>query len=525
MEEFAIQDPTQLLAAASEFAYYPGFQTDASAKDFLDRFPLPVIINALQSKTDVPGLESTLVACLERIFRTKYGTSLIPHYMPFVQVGLQAESQLVKCLACKTVSYLLEKVDRSAGFGAELVIDYDVYPLLLDCLINGNENVAAASMDAIKNLASSPEGMDIIFPAYMDEVTHLRNLAARSSSLGHIRVLALIVKLFSISSSVASVVYNLNLLSLLEAVVSNHNDMLTTLSVLELIYELAEVPHAIEFLSRTNLLQILPMTISNPLVESILRSRAIMISGRLLSKEDIFMSIDESIVKTALLAIDGRLKALERQDVDECESALEALGQVGSSIHGAALILSSSSPIAKHVVDAAFDRRERGKQLAALHALGNIVGENRLEDHRMLNDEAEENLRRLIYETAAKSQKITPSGLLLSTLQQDSEIRLAAYGLIAGLVARPWCLIEICSKQEIINIVIGAHIESAKMGMEARHNCCQVIYKTLLTSNILNSDPALTAIASKLQEAVRRGPYLARGWAEAQPVVMTAERF
>ena len=54
---------------------------------------------------------------------------------------------------------------------------------------------------------------------------------------GRVRVLALVVKLFSISSSVASVVYNSNLLSLLEAEVSSANDTLVTLSVLELYYE------------------------------------------------------------------------------------------------------------------------------------------------------------------------------------------------------------------------------------------------------------------------------------------------
>lgn len=54
---------------------------------------------------------------------------------------------------------------------------------------------------------------------------------------GRVRVLALIVKLFSISSSVASVVYNSNLLSLLVEEVRNVNDMLITLSVLELLYE------------------------------------------------------------------------------------------------------------------------------------------------------------------------------------------------------------------------------------------------------------------------------------------------
>jgi len=46
---------------------------------------------------------------------------------------------------------------------------------------------------------------------------------------------------------------------------------------------------------------------------------------------------------------------------------------------------------------------------AALHALGNISGETRSKNNIILNAEAEENLRRLIYETAARSSKLTPS--------------------------------------------------------------------------------------------------------------------
>lgn len=57
---------------------------------------------------------------------------------------------------------------------------------------------------------------------------------------GRVRVLALVVKLFSISSSVASAVYNSNLLSLLEAELSNENDTLVTLNVLELLYEVCQ---------------------------------------------------------------------------------------------------------------------------------------------------------------------------------------------------------------------------------------------------------------------------------------------
>ncbi|KAH9763939.1 ARM repeat superfamily protein [Citrus sinensis] len=374
-DELSMDDSNQLLDSASDFAYHPGVQNDAAAKNFLDRFPLSVILNTLQTKPDVPGLEDTLVVCLERIFKTKYGASLIPHYMPFVQVGLTADSHSVKRLACKTVTCLLEDSDLEASCALQLLIDYEIYPLLLDCLINGNEEVATASMDAIKKLAGFPNGI------------------------------------------------------------------------------LAEIQHSAEFLSRTTLLQLLCSLIGNSATETILRSRAIMISGRLLSKDDSHMFIDESSAKTVISAIDGRLGFLQSQDSDECESALEALGQIGSSIQGATLLLLCLPPAARHVIDAAFDRQGHGKQLAALHGLANIAGKTRSEDKIILNADAEESLRHLIYEVASRSSKLTPSGLFLSVLQQAAEIRLA------------------------------------------------------------------------LDEAVRRGPYLARKSVEAQPVVMTEQRF
>ncbi|KAH9763940.1 ARM repeat superfamily protein [Citrus sinensis] len=368
-DELSMDDSNQLLDSASDFAYHPGVQNDAAAKNFLDRFPLSVILNTLQTKPDVPGLEDTLVVCLERIFKTKYGASLIPHYMPFVQVGLTADSHSVKRLACKTVTCLLEDSDLEASCALQLLIDYEIYPLLLDCLINGNEEVATASMDAIKKLAGFPNGIPI--------TKQLRTLEIWWHSVHH----------------------------------------------------------------------------CNSATETILRSRAIMISGRLLSKDDSHMFIDESSAKTVISAIDGRLGFLQSQDSDECESALEALGQIGSSIQGATLLLLCLPPAARHVIDAAFDRQGHGKQLAALHGLANIAGKTRSEDKIILNADAEESLRHLIYEVASRSSKLTPSGLFLSVLQQAAEIRLA------------------------------------------------------------------------LDEAVRRGPYLARKSVEAQPVVMTEQRF
>ncbi|KAJ8532355.1 hypothetical protein K7X08_012278 [Anisodus acutangulus] len=85
-----------------------------------NRFPLPAIINALQTKADYPGLENALVDCLEKPFKTRYGASLFPHYMPFVIVGLGTESQKVRRLACQI-----------------LIHEYGVYQLLLNCLISG----------------------------------------------------------------------------------------------------------------------------------------------------------------------------------------------------------------------------------------------------------------------------------------------------------------------------------------------------------------------------------------------------
>ncbi|OWM88639.1 hypothetical protein CDL15_Pgr002406 [Punica granatum] len=523
-EEKVAYDSSQLLDAASDFAYYPGVQNDGAVKEFLDRFPLPVIINALQTKSDVPGLENVLVNCLERAFRTKYGASFIPHYMPFIEVGLKADSPAVKTLACKTVRCLLEN-NEGKTFSVKLIKECNIYPLLLDCLVNGDEQVSAASLDAIKVLASFQEGRDIVFPPNSDEATHLGNLAARCTSLGRVRVLALIVKLFSISSSMASVIFNMNLLSLLEAEMRNTDDTLIKLSILELFYELTEIQHGTEFLSATTLLQLLESITSNQSADSILRSRALAISGRLLSRENIYVYVDEPAARSVVTAIDGRLGSLETLDIDEHESALETLGQIGSSTQGATLLLSSPNPAARHIVQAAFDRQGRGKiQLAALHALGNLAGEVRSENSVILNSGAEEALRFLIYETASKSSKLTPSGLFLSVLQQESATRLAAYRMLTALVARPWCLMEIFSKQEILDTVTNPTTETSKIGMEARHNCCKAILEAFSSSNLVG-DPTFAKVVTKLQEAVRRGPYLGRKHAEAQPVVMTAERF
>ncbi|KAL9236436.1 hypothetical protein vseg_011109 [Gypsophila vaccaria] len=523
MEELSASQIAQIVQSSSDFALYPGIHNEASVKEFLNRFPLAVIMNLLQTKADVPDLENALVGCLERIFKTKYGSSLIPQYMPFLQAGLQADSEAVKCLACKTVSYVFENLSCESVLPAQLIIANDIYPLLLQCLVSSDEQVATAATDAIKNFASTSEGIATIFPAERKESTDLGHLASKCSSLGRIRILSLIVKLFSISHAVASVIHSSNLLRLFETEVSKTNDILATLSVLELLYELTEIEHAAEFLPRTSLLQLLTSSISNS-VHSILRSRAMVIGGRMLSKENTFMFVEETSVLSVVSAIKTRLESSESNDGSECESALEAIGQIGSSARGAELLLLKSPEVVKSVISTAFDRQGHGKQLAALYSLGNIAGLNRSENNILLGRDAEESFKQLFYEIASMTSKLTPSGLVLSILKQDSEIRAAGYRLISGLVARAWCLSEVCSRQDIINIVTDAYIESTKIGMESRHDCCLSIHKSLISSS-LKGDSVLAGISVKLQEAIKRGPYLTQKHAEARPAVMSEQRF
>jgi len=225
------------------------------------------------------------------------------------------------------------------------------------------------------------------------------------------------------------------------------------------------------------------------------------------------------------LAIDKILRIEESQNTDEIESALETLGLIGATTQGACLLFTDSSNVAKHVVELSFERQGRGKQLAALHAFGSICGVDRQEGQMKLDDQAEERLKRLVYTVASNSPKLTPSALLLSVLQQDPDVRIAAYRVLSGLVVREWCLREICSKSEIIRVVTDPTMETTKLGMEARYACCVAINKALSSSHLVH-ESSLSEVIGKLNEAVRRGPYLLeRKRVEAQPVVDTMQRF
>ncbi|EES18659.1 uncharacterized protein LOC8074574 isoform X2 [Sorghum bicolor] len=511
-----------MLRAAADFASYPGLHSDDTVRQFLERCPLPKLLGALQSEADVPGMVETVTECLDKIFSSRYGASLLPSYGAFIQAGLLTDSKQIRKLACKAVLHLLDKAEDGAA--VETVVQHNLFPLMINCLIEGDEEISAIILDTVKRLAQIPKGAEVIFPPDGQGSVQLGKVAAQSSSLPRIRILSLIAKLFTVSSYTASAIRDTNLLSIFEEEIKDTRDMLKTLSALEVLYELVEHPHSNIFLLKTNLLQLIVDIINDSSADSVIRSRAALISGRLLSSADAFTAIDKSCVTNLLVAIDKILKMEESQNTDEIESALETLGLIGTTSQGAHFLLTSSN-VARHVVKSSFDRQGRGRQLAALHAFGSICGMDRQEDQMKLDDEAEGNLKRLVYTTAANSPKLTPSAALLSILQQDPDIRIAGYRVISGLVIREWCLREVCLNSEIIRFVTDPTMETTKLGMEARYNCCVAINKALSSSHLLH-EASLSGLIGKLNDAVKRGPYLSeRKRVEARPVVDTAERF
>ncbi|KAI5020167.1 uncharacterized protein LOC123449797 [Hordeum vulgare subsp. vulgare] len=528
MDAAAEMDAGELEAvfrAAADFASYPGVHGEDAVRQFLEQFPLHDLLGALQSQGAEPETVETVAACLDKVFSSRYGASLLPSYAAFIEAGLLTNLNNIRQLACKAVVHLLDKAEDS-DVAVDTFVQHNLYPLLINCLIEGDEEISAIVLDAIKRLAEIPKGTDIIFPPD-GQGLQLNKVAAQSSSMARIRILSLIAKLFAASSCTATAIRDSNLLSLFEDEIKDRKDMLKTLSALEVLYELAEHPHSNMFLLKTSLLQHITDVINDPSADSIVRSRASLISGRLLASADAFMTIEQSCVTNLLLAIDKILRTEESQNTDEIESALETLGLIGTTSQGACLLFSDPPNVAKHVVEMSFDRQGRGKQLAALHAFGSICGVDREEDQMKLDDyQAEECLKRLVYSAASNSPKLTPSALLLSILQQDPDVRIAGYRVLSGLVVREWCLREVCSKPEIIGVVTDPKMETTKLGMEARYACCVAINKALASSHLLH-EPSLSELIGKLNEAVRRGPYLSqkKPRVEAQPVVGTMERF
>ncbi|AQK88328.1 ARM repeat superfamily protein [Zea mays] len=342
-----------------------GLHSDDTVRQFLERCPLPKLLGALQSEEDVPGMVETVTECLDKIFSSRYGASLLPNYGAFIQAGLLTDSKQIRKLACKAVLHLLDKAE-DGGAAVETVVQHNLYPLLIKCLIEGDEEISAIILDTVKRLAQIPKGAEVIFPPDGQGSVQLGKVAAQSSSLARIRILSLIAKLFTVSSYTATAIRDSNLLSIFEEEIKDRRDMLKTLSALEVLYELVEHPHSNIFLLKTNLLQLIIDIINDSSADSVIRSRAALVSGRLLSSADAFTAIDKSCVTNLLIAIGRILKMEESKNTDEIESALETLGLIGTTSQGAHFLLTSSN-VARHVVESSFDRQGRGRQLVSLY--------------------------------------------------------------------------------------------------------------------------------------------------------------
>ncbi|KAL5215248.1 hypothetical protein ABZP36_004400 [Zizania latifolia] len=254
-------------------------------------------------------------ACLDKIFSSSYGASFLASYGAFSQAELLANSKNIRQLACKAV---------------DMFVQYNLYPLLINCLTEGDE-ISATVQDGIKHLAEIPKGIDIIFPPNGRGSVQLDKVAAQSPSLARIWILSLIAKLFAVSSYTATAIRDSNLVSLFENEIKDRRDMLKTLGALEVLCELGQHPHSNEFLLKTNLLQLIADVINDSLADSIVWSMTVVISGRLLSSANAFTAIDQSYITILLLAINKILKMEESQDLDEIESALEALALIAAA--------------------------------------------------------------------------------------------------------------------------------------------------------------------------------------------------
>ncbi|KAH9330546.1 hypothetical protein KI387_002654, partial [Taxus chinensis] len=394
------------------------------------------------------------------------------------------------------VAWILENSDKDEGIGLHAIVENDIFPSIIACLADGDNGVATAATDAVKNLARSTRGLELLSPSKEGVIMHLKQLAMNSPSLVRIRILAIASALFGISSEMAAAVHQSGLLGMFEQELNSTSDMLATLNVLEVLYELAATPYGAKYLLTKNMLQRLASTISDISVDSMLRSRAMIISARLLSLDSVYSAVDELDVKNVIQAIDMDLELLKSTESNEREIGLNGLGLIGTVTSGAELLLCNAPPTARHAIDAAFSYQWRNVQMAGTHALAAISGVERTHSTVLLNDQAESCLRNLIYTAAENSSKRSPSGLFWSLLQQDAEVRIAAYRLIAGLVTRPWCLWEVCSKQEIINFVTDPYSETVKEGMEFRHSCCVAINNSLMASDYKN-DAAFSQVAEK----------------------------
>lgn len=515
-----------LAAAASEFSNYPGEISDAAAQNFLSKFPLPVLLNALETGREVPGLEPAVVTSLERIFRTPYGSQLLPHTLQYAGAGLKADSPLVRKLTCEAIGDLLADGISDGGATVRALQNSELAAPLLLVIGDGDASVAKAAGDALGKLARNPNGLDLIFKGAGAGV--LTDLASHSSAIVRIRALAMAATIFGVSEAAAAAVQGSGIFNVLAKELDNSDDMLAQLNALELLCELAVTPHGAKFLLAGNLIGRLTSTISNYSLDSLIRSRAMTVAARLTSLYDespgSLMSASEAA--SIVNAFGDLLKLLEETgDATEHENALDALSFIGKTVQGAELLFNPETLVARYVMNAAFVHRALGTKLAGIHALATIAGSEREPSRVLLSGSAEAQLKDMIYSAAGeRSASRTLAGLFLVFFQQSPEVRLAMYRFTSPMLARLWCLRELVASRELVDYLLEPRLETKKEAMEWRHVCC-VAMTTALSAAIERGQIPATETLSRLEEFVRKGPFQGKQeQKEAVPLYATQDR-
>eukprot|EP00250_Pteridium_aquilinum_P010296 c19275_g1_i1 orf=444-2027(-) len=513
-------DLSALPSDASHFSSTLGVPSDADTDRFLSRYPLPVLFSVLEGGDD---LKSLMIPTLEKIFNTHAGAAALLQSLPYAVNGLEASSPAIKRMTCLAISKLLEHFgDNEATLRA--LVSSNLPVLVLDAVTDRDESVASAGMETIQNLAKTSIGIDLLFTGKEATAAHLKELVFHGSSLVRIRIFSIIASLVRYSQQAVMAIQESGILKVLELELSNGNDVLAQMNALELVHEIAVTPDGAKFVSDGGLLQQLISIIESSEVDALVRSRSMMVGARLISPEGSLPSlVSKKDAMKIVTVLDSYLRTLESFQSREKEAVIDALGWIGMSKVGAELLLEGSSPIAKHVVEAAFTRKGGSEQLVGIHALASIVGSERTEGP-LLSNQAELSLKDLIFSELEISSKPSVSELIQWLLQQAYELRLAVYRLIVPSAARSWFLIDICSSKELVKFLTDPYTEKSKEGMEWRHACCVAISTSLGTSvNSIHS--RLHEVLEKFQAAVTRGPYFGREKLEAQPLVATEDRF
>lgn len=520
-----------LAAAASGFSNYPGEISDATAQNFLSKFPLPVLLTALETGRDVPGLEPAVVTSLERIFRTPYGRNLLPRTLQYASTGLKAESPLVRKLTCVAIGDLLDAGVSDGGATVRALAESQLAAPLLLAVGDGDASVARAAADALGKLARNPGGLELIFTDKGAGVGVMKDLASQTSATVRIRALAMAASIFGVSEAAAAAVQASGIFNVLAAELDNSDDMLAQLNALELLCELAVTPHGAKFLLGGNLIGRLTSTISNYTLDSLVRSRAMTVAARLTALYDesagSLMSASEA---ASIVSVFGELlKHLEETeqtvDATEHENALDALSFVGKTVKGAELLFNPQTLVARYVMNAAFVHRALGIKLAGIHALATIAGSERDPSRVLLSDTAEAQLKDMLYSAAGeRSSNRTLAGMFLVFFQQSPEVRLAMYRFTSPMLARLWCVRELYASRVLVDYLLDPRLETNKDAMEWRHVCC-VAMTTALSAAIERGQIPATETLSRLEEFVRKGPFQGKEEQKgAVPIYATQER-